>query len=509
MNQAESIYSSPAPTYGEQLGSHNGPHDGAPMTADNLAIADEKRTRDSKDEEATMIGKIDTAAATTKVRDEGEDSSIGDRTAIETKNLTWVQASFLLLTEYIVVAILSFPQSYAALGLAGGLITTVIVGGVVLATSLILTDYCIAHPELIDICDIAYELFGHSRIAYELAAIGFLLNNVFIMGLHVVIGSVALNTLTDHPFCTLIFSALITVVTGFASLPRSLSQVSYLGMIGAFFMAIALLLALILAGVESAPAMYTGAENIKHVGGFAHSGTTFVVGFSAVLNIIYTFVGQILIPSYVSEMREPRDFKKALWIVTIFEIVLYGVGGSVIYYYVGSDLIVSPAYGALQSKYAKIVAGFTLPTIIAVGIVYSVITSRFILFRIFEASSIHRRAHTVKGWVVWTGIVITLWAFAFIIAGAVPFFSDLLSLLSSLFDSFFGFIFWAFAYKSLNKGNLWSSPARIATTVFYIFVLLTGLFMLTAGTYASAESIKASYSDGTVSSPFSCANTGY
>ena len=39
-------------------------------------------------------------------------------------------------------------------------------------------------------------------------------------------------------------------------------------------------------------------------------GITYVMGMSAFLNITYTFVGQITLPSFIAEMKEPRDFPK-------------------------------------------------------------------------------------------------------------------------------------------------------------------------------------------------------
>ena len=58
----------------------------------------------------------------------------------------------------------------------------------------------------------------------------------------------------------------------------------------------------------------------------------------------------------------------------------------------------------------------------------------------FDHKSVHRRQHTVKGWGTWVLITIVLWILAYIIGQAVPFFGDLLSLISSLFDSWYGFV---------------------------------------------------------------------
>lgn len=65
------------------------------------------------------------------------------------------------------------------------------------------------------------------------------------------------------------------------------------------------------------------------------------------------------------------------------------------------------------------------------------VTARFIFFRIFRNSH-HRHSNTIWGWTVWAGIIALTWVVAFIIAEVIPFFSDMLSLMSSLFDGWFG-----------------------------------------------------------------------
>jgi len=62
-----------------------------------------------------------------------------------------------------------------------------------------------------------------------------------------------------------------------------------------------------------------------------------------------------------------------------------------------------------------------------------------------------RGSNTLVGWASWAAILAVTWVFAFIIAEVIPFFSDLLSLMSSLFDSFFGFIFWGVAYLRMRR----------------------------------------------------------
>lgn len=75
---------------------------------------------------------------------------------------------------------MSFPASYATLGLVPGLILTVAVAAVVLYTSLIVWKFCLRHPEVRDVCDIGQMLFWGKTWVWYLTAIMFILNNTFI-----------------------------------------------------------------------------------------------------------------------------------------------------------------------------------------------------------------------------------------------------------------------------------------------------------------------------------------
>ena len=95
------------------------------------------------------------------------------------------------------------------------------------------------------------------------------------------------------------------------------------------------------------------------------------------------------------------------------------------------------------------------------------------------------------GWVSWGAILAGTWIIAFIIAEVIPFFSDLLALMSALFDSFFGFIFWGVAYFRMRKATYGPGAATkrgirgMWGYVLNVIIILIGLFMLSAGTYVS------------------------
>ena len=187
-------------------------------------------------------------------------------------------------------------------------------------------------------------LFWDSKAAWYFTAVMFLLNNTFIQGLHVLIISRYLNTMSSHALCTVAFAAIGAVASWFCSMPRTFDALSKLATLSAFFTFISVILAAAFAGAEGkhGTAGYTTVPSHmdpvtgKFVPGgepmvlaVPLAGTTFVSGMNAYLNIGYTFIGQITLPSFIAEMKNPYDFRKALWLVTICEIVVFGLVGAI------------------------------------------------------------------------------------------------------------------------------------------------------------------------------------
>ena len=91
---------------------------------------------------------------------------------------------------------MSFPYSYAVLGLVPGIIVTIAVALTVLYTSLIVwyvlpwmtnetslircREFCLRHPEIRDVCDVGQMLYWNWTWVWYFTAAMFLLNNTFI-----------------------------------------------------------------------------------------------------------------------------------------------------------------------------------------------------------------------------------------------------------------------------------------------------------------------------------------
>jgi hypothetical protein len=155
-----------------------------------------------------------------------------------------------------------------------------------------------------------------------------------------------------------------------------------------------------------------------------------------------------------------------------------------VYAYTGTQYNTAPAFGSLGNEvFAKIAFSFMIPTLLFLGVLYASVSARFVFFRIFEGSR-HKSSHTVIGWASWAGILALTWVFAFIIA-----------LMSSLFDSFFGWIFWGVAYLRMRRADHGPGFYKVrgirgwVGAIMNVFIVLVGIFFLTAGTYVSPCSI--------------------
>lgn len=146
----------------------------------------------------------------------------------------------------------------------------------------------------------------------------------------------------DHSLCTVGFAAIGAVISWVCSMPRTFNTLSKLAAASAVFTFISVTLAAAFAGAEGkhGTAGYNPDPNFineagNNIGGeplvliVPAAGTTFVSGMNAFLNIAYTFIGQITLPSFIAEMKNPYDFRKALWLVTICEIIVFSLVGGI------------------------------------------------------------------------------------------------------------------------------------------------------------------------------------
>ena len=127
----------------------------------------------------------------------------------------------------------SFSQANFAcrvLGWVPGIITMLLAGALFYFTSITMHKYIMKNPQIKDICDFGYYIFGKNRLAYEFSGFMMLANNILLIGFHVLTGAKIINTLSDHSACTVVFSIISMIMGIVLSVPRTLKHVSFMCM---------------------------------------------------------------------------------------------------------------------------------------------------------------------------------------------------------------------------------------------------------------------------------------
>ncbi|KAJ6077037.1 hypothetical protein N7499_009018 [Penicillium canescens] len=407
---------------------------------------------------------------------------------VKYKTMKWWQTGMFMIAESVSLGVLSLPKTLAELGLAPALVLIIGLGILATYTGYTIHQFRARYPHIQNLADAGEVLFG--AFGRELFGLGQLLFSIFIMGSHILTFSVMMNTVTEHGTCTMVFTTVGFVICFVCSLPRTMKNMTYISCMSFVSILTAVLITMIGVGVQN-----KGGVDLK-----ATVDTDLFRAFSAVTNIVFAYCAHVAFFGLLAEMEEPRDFPKALVMLQTFEIIFYTVAAVVIYYYVGQD-VASPALTSAGPVLKKVAYGIAIPTIIGAGVVNGHIGLKYIYVRLFRGTDrMHKRDLTAVG--SWIAIALTCWVIAWIIADAIPVFSDLLSLISSLFASWFSYGLGGVYWLHINKGKWLSSPRKIFLTIVNVLIIMIGGCMCGLGLYVSGKAIH----DDASSNSFSCAS---
>ncbi|OJJ32733.1 hypothetical protein ASPWEDRAFT_115016 [Aspergillus wentii DTO 134E9] len=407
---------------------------------------------------------------------------------VQYKTLEWWQCGTLMVAETVSVGVLSIPATLATIGLVPGIILIIVLGLITTYTGYVIGQFRQRYPSVHSMADAAGVVFG--PLGREIFGVAQFVFFIFAAGSHLLTWTVMMNTLTDHGTCTVVFGVIGMVVSLVCALPRTMKNISWLAATSFLSIFTAVFITMIGVGVER-----PGDGKID-----IFRQTSFVNGFTAVTNIVFAYCGHAAFFGVIAEMKNPRDFPKAVAMLQGFEIVFYTVASIVIYRYAGQG-VASPALGSTGPVLRKVAYGIAIPTIVIGGVVNGHIAVKNVYVRIFRGSdTMHKRSF--KATSTWFGLNLTFWIIAWVIAEAIPVFNNLLSLVSALFASWFSFGFGGIFWLYLNKGNYFSSTRKTCLTIVNVGVLGVGITICALGLWVSGLAI---HKDGSKAS-FSCAN---
>ncbi|KAK4106875.1 hypothetical protein N658DRAFT_555645 [Parathielavia hyrcaniae] len=422
-----------------------------------------------------------------------DDGAKDDSESINYHTLTWWQAGVVMIAETVSLGILSLPAVVATLGLAPGLITMVFMGFLSLYSGLVMGEFRRQHPWVQSFGD-AGEVMGRSigmgKLFQEVFGWAQTIFVTFVMGSHLLTWTICLNTLTNSAACTIVWGVVGLAVFWVLNTPRTLKAAGYYSFASFASVFTAVMVTMIDVGIEK-PIGTTSIEVSRTVG--------FTSAFLAVTNIAVAFSGHSCFFSIMSELKEPRDWPKALLLLQVCDTVLYIVVSVVIYLYAG-PAVPAPALSAAGSPVVrKVIWGIAIPTIVIAGVIYGHVAAKYAFVRLF-ARTRHLHKRTAVGWLGWLGITAALWAVAWVIAQSIPGFSNLLGLVAALFTSWFSYGIPGSLWLWMHYGEWFSSPRRGALFALNATLVLVGTLLCALGLWASGEAI--ARDSGTA--PWSC-----
>ncbi|KAI0778022.1 transmembrane amino acid transporter protein-domain-containing protein [Trametes elegans] len=412
---------------------------------------------------------------------------------IRYKTLTWPFVAAFMIAEIVSNGMLTLPNAMAVVGIVPSLILTIFLGVFALYTAKLLIDFKLNHPEVHNMGDAGFILFG--PVGREILSAGAIIFCIFCVGSEVLSGQLALSVLSDNGMCATALLAIFSAAVFLLSLPRTLAGMNWLGLISAVFIGLCGFLAMVGAGANPVPGRVLAAT----------VSTSFYQAFLAITGPVFSYAGHFMFFILISEMRNPRDAMKAAWVLQGFSTAFYAVFSVVVYCYIGNT-VASPALFSLPPVWSKVTFAFGLVNFLLSGGLYAHAAAKLVFFRLFRRSR-HVYSHTPLGWTLWVALCFAMSAIAFVFASAVPIFSYLASIAASLFASWYTYgvagLFWLFDTYRL-QGGVDALKRRWIGTTLASATVLAGAFMCIAGTYVSIKLISDAYRDGTVGRPFTC-----
>ncbi|CAI6338781.1 unnamed protein product [Periconia digitata] len=394
---------------------------------------------------------------------------------VKYRTLTWWQAGFIMIAETISLGILSLPSALAAIGLVPGLILLLSLGVLATYTGYVIGQFKIKYPFVHSLGDVGEVLLG--PWGREIGGAAQTIFLIFVMGSHILTFTIAMNVITGHATCTIIWGVVAFVVLWLCTLPRTLEKVSYLSIASFASIVAAVLITMIGVGVDPAPNLQLHATR----------EIAFVPAFLAVCNIIFAYAGHVAFFSFISELRDPRDFPKSLIMLQTTDITMYTIVAIVVYRYAGSE-VASPALGSTSHTVMKVAYGVALPTILLAGVIYGHVASKYVYVRLFRGTK-HMSTRTPLALGTWAGITFVFWLIAWIIAQSIPSFSTLLGLISALFASWFTYGMSGALWLYLNHGRYTQNWKKMCLTALNIWLVIMGFVICGVGLYASGKTI--------------------
>ncbi|KAJ0106959.1 hypothetical protein J7T55_011054 [Diaporthe amygdali] len=419
------------------------------------------------------------------------------------RSLGWMGTAALMMKTQIGLGVMSIPTVFDTLGIIPGIICLIVIGMITTWSGYIVGVFKRRHPEVYGIDDAGGLMFG--RIGREFFGAAFCLYWIFVAGSGMLSVSIGLNAVSTHATCTAVFVVVAAIVGFLFASIRTLGKISWLAWVGVGTIITSIFILTVAVGVQERPA--AAPKEGVWVSDFKLTNTPdFAGAISAVSSLVFAFAGTPAFFNIQAEMRDSRLYTRSLLVCQSVVAVIYVAIGTVVYYYCGS-YVASPALGSAGSTMKKVCYGLALPGLFVTTILVTHLPAKYIFIRALRGSK-HLNSNTVVHWGTWIGCTSGVTIVAYIIASGIPVFDGLVSLIGALLGTLMSFqpygCMWL--YDNWSQGKIERTKKWILMVLFSGFVVVSGTFLMIAGTYGSAVGIVNTYKESGGSAAWSCAD---
>ncbi|KAF2006428.1 hypothetical protein P154DRAFT_551118 [Amniculicola lignicola CBS 123094] len=358
------------------------------------------------------------------------------------------------------------------------------------------------HGHCHSIADMAEVVGG--PILKEIVGGLFIIAYVLCTGSGIIGLSTGINALSDHAACTVWFSFLSACFVIAAASVRKFEKIGWLTWAG--FISVYIAVFIVVIGVTTrdrpAAAPQTGPFELGY---HAIAYPTFIAGMTATCTIFVSSAGTSAFLPVISEMRNPRDYNKAVYVCMAIVQASYLTFALIVYKWCGA-YVANPSLGSAGPTLKKVAYGVGLIGLCVSGCLYLHVAAKYVFVRILRNSA-HLQKNSLVHWGTWFSCTIILGALAFILAEAIPIFSYLIALTGSICFAPLAIMLPAYLWLH-DHWDYKSGMGALKMVVWYAhwFVILLGAFTCVAGTYGVIMNIKLAYANGMIGGAFSCAD---
>lgn len=380
-----------------------------------------------------------------------------------------------------------------SLGALGGALSVVGWGALNTYTAVVQGDFRNSHPGCHSIADMAAVLGGN--VLKEVVGALFLIAYVLCAGSGILGVSIGLNALSSHAACTVWWSFIATIVVAATASVRKFHQIGWLTWAGfiSIFLAVFIVVVAVTTLDRPAAAPQTGDFDLGyHVIGHP----TFIAGMTASATIFVSSAGTSAFLPVISEMRQPKDFKKALFTCMAIVQSAYLSFALVVYKWCG-QWVASPSLGSAGPTIKKVSYGIGLIGLIVSATLYLHVAAKYLFVRILRNSP-HLQQNTMVHWGTWLACTVGLSSISFLLAEAIPIFNYLIALTGSVCFAPLAIALpgclWLYDHGAYRRGTVGQKA------MYYAHCILPplGAFLCVGGTYATVQLIIDAYDNGLI-----------